>query len=355
MIRILSSLVLACLLAGCVRTTPASSGSSPSQSQGAQGVRAAPAKVAEEFSLRPVASGATPTVEAAPSGPNGGPGIAATFGLYVLALTWSPNFCCSHSSKEECQGLDGTFGATHLTIHGLWPNYTDAQAQQAGANWPQYCAPYSSCNTKSPAAGCDPDPSTIPADMKTYGPGYVSDDNFLADHEWPKHGSCTGLDSGTYFSAAISALKRLPGDQGTPDLLTQNIGGTVSATDLRAAFGSPESVMLSCDSSCNLTQVSICLTNGASGQPTTRTACPSNTTTSAYDNGCFVNNCQNVTIQATGQCSSGGSSSGGSSSGGSGGKCGNPGQGPACTDDSACADQGYLRCAKSGCCTTVPL
>jgi ribonuclease T2 len=185
--------------------------------------------------------------------------------------------------------------------------------------------------------------------MKIYGPGYVSDDDFLADHEWPKHGSCTGLDSGTYFSAAISALKGLPGDQGTPDLLAKNVGGTVATKDLQAAFGTPESVMLSCDSSCNLTQVSICLAHAASGLPSIRTACPNNTTSSAYDNGCFVNNCQNVKIQAAGQCASGGSSSSGS-----GGQCGNPGQGPACTEDSACAAKGYLRCAKSGCCTTVP-
>lgn len=352
MSRIVPSLVLVGLLAGCVRTTPAPGEASQSTSSGSQSVRAAPELVAQEFSLRPVASGVTPSLEAASTSPNGGPGIATPFGLYVLALTWSPNFCCTHSTKEECQGLDGSFGATHLTIHGLWPNYTDAQAQQAGASWPQYCAPYSSCNTKTPATGCDPDPATIPADMTIYGPGYVSDDNFLADHEWPKHGSCTGLDSGTYFSAAISSLKSLPGDQGTPALLTKSIGGTVATTDLQAAFGSPESVMLSCDSSCNLSQVSICMTNDASGLPSTRTACPSNATSSSYDNGCFVNKCQNVTIQSAGQCTSGGSGSGSS---GSGGKCSSPGQGPSCTEDSACASQGYLRCAKSGCCTTVPL
>lgn len=348
--RILPSLVLVSLLSACIRTTPAPSEPSQSKKSGARSVRAAPAKVAREFNLRPVELGVTPTVEGPTGSPNGGPGKATPFGLYVLALSWEPNFCCSHSDKEECQGLDGSFGATHLTIHGLWPNYTDAQAQKAGANWPQYCAPYSSCNTTTPDPGCDPDPSTIPADMKIYGPGYVSDDDFLADHEWPKHGSCTGLDSGTYFSSAISSLKGLPGDQGTPALLTKSVGGTVAATDLQAAFGSPESVMLSCDSSCNLTQVSICLANSSSGQPSTRTACPSNATTSAYDNGCFVNNCQNVTIQAAGQCSSGGSISGGT-----GGQCSNPGQGPACSDDSACVSQGYLRCAKSGCCTTVPL
>ncbi|WP_224372639.1 ribonuclease T2 family protein [Hyalangium versicolor] len=347
--RIMPGLVLFSMLSACVRTTPAPS--EPSQPQsGASSVRAAPSLVAREFNLRPVESGITPDAKNASGNPNGGPGTAATFGLYILALSWEANFCCSHPDKQECQGLDGSFGATHLTIHGLWPSYTDEQASQAGAGWPQYCAPYGSCNSKNPAPGCDPDPSTIPADMQTYGPGYVSDNDFLADHEWPKHGSCTGLDSGTYFSSAIASLKSLPGDQGTPALLAKSVGGTVAATDLQAAFGSPESVMLSCDSSCNLSQVSICLANMGSPPFVTRTACPKITTTSSYDNGCFVNGCQNVTIQPAGQCSS----SGGSGSSSGGGQCSNPGQGPACSDDSACTAQGYLRCAKSGCCTTVP-
>lgn len=352
--RIVPSLVLISLWSACVRTTPAPSEASQPKNPSAPSVRAAPDKVAEEFNLRPLASGITPNGANAAGSPNGGPGTAVPFGFYLLALSWAPNFCCGHPDKEECQGLSGSFGATHLTIHGLWPSYTDAEAQQAGSQyaWPQYCAPYGSCSSKNPPAGCFPDPSTIPEAMKIYGPGYVSDNDFLADHEWPKHGSCTGLDSGTYFSSAITELKALPGDQGTPALLAQNVGGTVPATELRAAFGSPESVLLGCDSNCNLTQVGICLKNtGLGSVPSqTRIACPSNTTQSSYDNGCFVNHCQNVTIQAAGQCSSGGSSSGGT-----GGKCSSPGQGPSCTEDSACVSQGYLRCAKSGCCTTVPL
>jgi ribonuclease T2 len=108
---------------------------------------------------------------------------------------------------------------------------------------------------------------------------------------------------------------------------------------------------ISCDSNCNLMQVGICLANTGSPPFVTRTVCPNNTTRSTSDNGCFIKNCQNVTIQAAGKCGS----SGGPSGGGDGGQCSNPGQGPACSGDSACASQGYQRCAKSGCCTTVPL
>jgi len=296
MSRSIPCLVLVSLLAGCART-------SSTVSEDSQSSPGTVELVTRKFNLRPLASGATPDQESAAGSPNGGPGTAASFGIYVLALSWAPNFCCGNPGREECAQLPGSFGGTHLTIHGLWPNYTDAEMPRPGVTYPTFCSPYSSCK-KHPTAECNPDPQTIPPDMKTYGPGYVSDSYLLANHEWPKHGSCTGLDSNTYFSAAISALKNLPGDQGTPDLLAKNVGGTVAATDLRAAFGSPESVMLSCDASCNLQQVSICLTKGDTGLPTTRTACPSNTTTTAYDNGCFVNGCQNVKIQSAGQCGS---------------------------------------------------
>jgi len=305
MSRIMQSLVLGSLLAGCVRHSPASSEPSGMQRLDAVSTSTTPELVARQFNLRAVERGFTPPGGDAVASPNGGPGTATPFGLYVLALSWAPNFCCSHPGKGECQGLDGSFGANHLTLHGLWPNYTDAEAQQTGATYPLYCAPYGSCK-RTPSPECSPDPSTLPDSMKTYGPGYVSDNNFLANHEWPKHGSCTGLDSRTYFSAALSALKNLPGDQGTPDLLKNNIGGTVLAMDLQKAFGNPESVMLSCDANCNLMQVSICLANGPSGQPAARMACPDNTTNSAYDNGCFVNNCKTVTIQAANQCGAGG-------------------------------------------------
>ncbi|HEY0095254.1 MAG TPA: hypothetical protein VGB96_13060, partial [Archangium sp.] len=88
--RIVSSLVLASLMVGCVRTAPTPSEPAPV-------ARAAPELVAREFNLRPVEGAPTPSAQAVTGGPNGGPGVAADFGLYVLALSWEPNFCCGHS------------------------------------------------------------------------------------------------------------------------------------------------------------------------------------------------------------------------------------------------------------------
>ena len=74
--------------------------------------------------------------------------------------------------------------------------------------------------------------------MKTLGPGYVADHDFLADHEWPKHGSCTGLAPAAFFGAALAAMKALPGD-GTPALLRAAVGRDVDLTELLHSFGVP--------------------------------------------------------------------------------------------------------------------
>lgn len=319
----------------------------PAPTPAAPTLRASHSVITTELRTRPMS--ALVRAPSAASPPTGAPGPKTAFGLYVLALTWEPAFCCDSPSKGQCTGLNGSFGADHLTIHGLWPNYNDQESKEKGEAYPTFCGDYASCE-KSNVAACDPDTATIPADMATYGPGYVTDNYFLADHEWPKHGSCTGLDSGTYFQAAINQLKSLPGDQGTPDILRNNVGGSVKRTDLAAAFGQADAVMLSCDSSCTLKQVEVCFGHDDNNMPTGLVSCPDNARKTAYDNSCELNNCDQVKILKAGDC---GSSGGGG--GGGGGCAADKGQGPACTDDASCTSQQYLRCAKSGCCTSVPL
>jgi len=287
------------------------------------------------------AARAAPTVAAPVAEP-------AAFGLYVLALTWAPSFCCTHAGKEECRGLDGSFAATHLTLHGLWPNYTDAEAH-GRQTYPQFCGDYAHCKAGHDAS-CAPEPRAIPDEMRVLGPGYVGDHDFLADHEWPKHGSCTGLTPAAYFTAALGAMKALPGD-GTPSALGAAIGGDLAIADLQGGLGVPrESVLLSCDAHCQLSQLSVCLAHDARGLPTTPIACPANTTKAQYDNGCVTRGCERVSIPAAGRC--GATPPADKPVKKTGGACDHPGQGPACNDNATCVSAGYLRCARSGCCTS---
>ena len=276
---------------------------------------------------------------------------ATSFGLYVLALSWAPSFCCGHANKEECANLATSFAGSHLTLHGLWPNFTDAE-QRGGVTYPQFCGAYQHCK-KSHDGSCEPDPATIPAEMATLGPGYVGDHDFLAAHEWPKHGSCTGLDPAAYFRAALASMKALPGE-GTPKELGAAIGGELPLDALASSFGIPAtSVLLSCDAQCRLSQVSFCLAHDAHDVPTTPVACPRNTTAAQYDNGCVTRGCTTVTVPAANSCErTTGTRPPRPQRHEPGAACNHPGQGPACSDNDSCKTAGYLRCARSGCCTS---
>jgi|GEM_PF-1383116 len=217
------------------------------------------------------------------------------FSQYLLALSWAPNFCTSndrHSQMGECQNLGSTFAGTHLTLHGMWPQYSDTEASP-GCPYPVKC-------TDAPL-----DPSAIPTNMATYGPAYTQDG--LGMHEWSKHGTCSGLDQPTYFQNAIKLLLSLGGDQGTPSPITSNIGGQVSLSDLQNGFPNApaESVALNCDDSCNLAQVGICFGADAQGNPQQPVACPSSVMQSRSDNSCVVGGkdssqprCSMITLQS---------------------------------------------------------
>jgi ribonuclease T2 len=272
-----------------------------------------------------------------------------SFGLYVLALSWAPSFCCGHPDKEECANLATSYAGTHLTLHGLWPNFTDDEAR-GHATYPEFCGSYGHCKQQHDAS-CEPDPATLPAEMKDLGPGYLGDHDYLAAHEWPKHGSCTGLRPRVYFEAALGAMKAIP----TPETVRAAIGGALPLAELQHAFGIPaESVLLSCDAKCRLSQISFCLAHDAKDLPTRPIACPSNTTNAKYDNGCVTRGCASVTIPAAGSCEIGEKRPNHDARPRGQHACNHPGQGPSCASDDSCVAAGFKRCARSGCCTSQP-
>lgn len=321
--------------------------------------RATPEMVAKEFGRDFGAPGLTgggaPERAAGLEGAAGAPqGELVEFSVYVLALSWTPEFCCQKPAKDECDDLAGTFAADHLAIHGLWPNYDDAEAQRFRKNYPQYCGDFRNCGRNNPPALCDVDPGEIPVAMEQFGPGYVNDGNFLANHEWPKHGSCTGLDARAYFEEAIETLQRNPGDMGTPEFLTQNIGKKVKVSELASHFPD-NNVVFRCDQGCVLAEVSTCWANQG-GQVGEAIPCPQTVIKSTYSNSCATSRCTEVAIPAVGECRLRGNTGGGNNTQNPGRRCNVNGKGPSCTNDAFCQEEGFIRCARSsGCCTTVPL
>lgn len=165
---------------------------------------------------------------------------------YVLALSWQPAFCEGNERKRECKSMTGgRFDATHLSIHGLWP--------QPGTN--VYCG-VSQAVVAADKQGRwrdipEPKVSLATRDaLELMMPGTQS---LLDRHEWIKHGTCyRDGDAEAYFFDTA----RLAADINTSPVqafLAANIGKRVSTADIRAVFdeafglGAGERVRVACD------------------------------------------------------------------------------------------------------------
>jgi ribonuclease T2 len=150
------------------------------------------------------------------------------FDFYVLALSWSPEFCHSHPEKAEC--VSGRFG---FVVHGLWPQYEDG--------YPENC---------STAAGLR-DPSQMTDIMP---------DESLVAHEWKTHGTCSGLDTDAYFKLVRRAFEsvKIP-----PELSNPRQMFSITPRELKENFlgANPrlkaEDLTISCGNN-YLTGVSVC-------------------------------------------------------------------------------------------------
>jgi ribonuclease T2 len=151
------------------------------------------------------------------------------FDFYLLNLSWSPEFCATHSESPECARNLG------FVVHGLWP-------QDTSGDYPQHC-------------GDAPGPSDPQADTD------ILPTATLVEHEWQTHGTCSGLGAKDYFAAIHKAYAgvKIPANIG--------LGGDadgVTPHDLLARFAAanpgypPGSFALSCGNN-RLTAVEICL------------------------------------------------------------------------------------------------
>lgn len=182
-----------------------------------------------------------------------------SFDLYLLAQSWQPEFCygtsypgCSH--PEE-------YWKTHFTIHGLWPQY-------ASSGYPQSC-------TNEPFDESIPDEIGWDT-MTTYWPNVKYDETSsdyteFWEHEWSKHGTCSNLSQYDYFSSAISLLQKF----GTPSVVSDNVGGSVSKSSLQAGFGGSKYVSLQCQGGQYLSEARTCWSKDSNNFPVAQIECPS--------------------------------------------------------------------------------
>lgn len=131
--------------------------------------------------------------------------VPGDFDFYVLALSWSPTHCASEAGQGRDDDLQCRSGRAYgFVVHGLWPQYVQG--------WPTYCA------TEAPRrVGA----AVMEAALK------VSPSRKLVQHQWEKHGTCSGLEQGVYFRAAARAA----GGVRTPEAFVKPTRPVVTSAD----------------------------------------------------------------------------------------------------------------------------
>jgi ribonuclease T2 len=107
---------------------------------------------------------------------------AGDFDYYVMALSWSPNWCALEGDSRRDPQCDRGTGTTFV-LHGLWPQYEDG--------WPSYCR----------TVERDPSRSETAAMADVFGGAGA------AFYQWKKHGRCAGLSSRDYYALARKAFR----------------------------------------------------------------------------------------------------------------------------------------------------
>ena len=116
---------------------------------------------------------------------------AGEFDYYVMALSWSPNWCSGAGDRREAEQCDAG-RRVGFVLHGLWPQYE--------SGWPQNCRT------------AQRDPSRRESREMADIMGSAG----LAWYQWRKHGRCTGLPAARYHALSREAFESV----GMPDYFT---------------------------------------------------------------------------------------------------------------------------------------
>lgn len=134
-------------------------------------------------------------------------GRPGQFDYFLMSLTWAPQFCAEHpgTAGGECQPGNGQ----GFLLHGLWPQDDDG-------SWP------ASCRHTGPV------PRGLVDQVLPFMPG-----TSLVQHEWAKHGTCSGLSMEEYFDDLARAFRKV---QIPPELQQPRIRLSLGVTRFKQMF-----------------------------------------------------------------------------------------------------------------------
>jgi ribonuclease T2 len=160
------------------------------------------------------------------------------FDYYVLSLTWVPGFCAAKKDPAECsKGLG-------FALHGLWPQYE-------GGSYPAFCGRAAlSASDRNRFQDVYPSPSMI-------------------DHEWSKHGTCSGLAPNAYFTLSRNDLAAvaIPNAYRNPTILRARDAASVKQAFVAANSSLPTGGVKVVVSGGLVSEVDICLTKDGHFRP----------------------------------------------------------------------------------------
>jgi len=212
---------------------------------------AAAVLLAAPMSAQSWQNGAPAIEQQVPVRPPSGGHVAGRFDSYTFTMSWEPTFCEGKSSAQECRTQrPDRFDATHLALHGLWPDQDGDSAHAYG-----YCGVSASeqaldraptwCSLREPAYS-----DATHAALLTVMPGV---DSCLDHHEWLKHGTCSALTADQYFATAAALVQQVASSS-FGRFLASHAGRTVDAASAVAAFesdfgpGSGSKLVMNCTS-----------------------------------------------------------------------------------------------------------
>lgn len=158
---------------------------------------------------------------------------SAAFDYWVLALSWSPEYCASREARADSNQCSSPHA---FVVHGLWPQFEQGH--------PEFC------DTRTRVD------EHIARRLEPLVP-----DRGLVFHQWKKHGSCSGLSPDAYFATLEKARA---GVQVPAAFLSAAAGRRVRRIDLERAFVdvnpgmTPEAISLQCTGG-HLREVRVCL------------------------------------------------------------------------------------------------
>jgi ribonuclease T2 len=163
------------------------------------------------------------------------------FDYYLLSLSWSPDYCATHPTAQECGGVK----KFAFIAHGLWP-------EQNNGGYPENCG--------GPAF----DPSQLPPGLDAVIPNVT-----LEQHEWQTHGTCSGLSENQFFTALENAFHeiQIPLPYQQPPSAVRVAPATLKQQFQTANPAIPlTGFSVQCSGS-YLSEVRVCLDKGLKGRP----------------------------------------------------------------------------------------